>query len=205
MVEAILPEVVITARENPFAPGRLRRVLGFDPGLVGSSWKELESRWRALGCRAAVTGHRGSGKSSLLEAWAARLDEAPMHLFFNDSRRRLDAGDRALLAACAGRVVFVDGEDHLPWWEIRELRRALDAASAVLVVRSRRGSWPELIRLHGDAALASVLISRAAPEWVGHFRPQVAARLRASGGNLRELLLGCYDELARGGDDGWSG
>ena len=52
------------AGDNPFAPGRLERVLGFDPALAGTSWEALEERWQALGCRAAVTGHRGSGKSA---------------------------------------------------------------------------------------------------------------------------------------------
>ena len=92
----------MTAQENPFAPGRLRRVLGFDPVLAGTSWESLESRWRELGCRAAVTGHRGSGKTSLLEACAGRLDEAPLRLFFNDRHRDFDAEDRAVLASCAG-------------------------------------------------------------------------------------------------------
>lgn len=188
----------MTARENPFAPGRLRRVLGFDPRLAGSSWEALDVRWAALGRRAAVTGHRGSGKSSLLDAWAARLAEPPLRLFFNESKRVPDDGDRARLADCAGRLVFVDGEDHLSWPERRRLRRALRTAAGVLVVRERRGPWPELIRLRADPELAAALLERAAPEWARHFRADVEARWRAAGGNLRDLFLGCYDELARG-------
>lgn len=189
----------MTARDNPFAPGRLRRVLGFDPRLVGSSWDELEARWAALGRRAAVTGHRGSGKSSLLDAWAGRLDEPPLRLFFNESKRAPDAADRARLAGCGGRIVFVDGEDQLSWPQRRRLRRALRTAAGVLVARERRGPWPELVRLRSDPALAAVLLDRAAPEWAGHFRPQAAARWQAAGGNLRDLFLGCYDELAAAG------
>ena len=48
------------ARDNPFAPSRLERLLAFDPELIGSSWKDLETRWQALGRRAAVTGHHGA-------------------------------------------------------------------------------------------------------------------------------------------------
>jgi hypothetical protein len=188
----------MTARDNPFAPGRLRRVLGFDPRLVGGSWEALDARWAALGRRAAVTGHRGSGKSSLLEAWAERLDEPPLRLFFNESKRVPDDADRARLDDCAGRVVIVDGEDHLSWPQRRRLRRALRAAAGLLVARERRGPWPELIRLRSDPALAAVLLERAAPEWAAPFQAEAAARWRAAGGNLRELFLGCYDELAAG-------
>jgi hypothetical protein len=188
----------MTARDNPFAPGRLRRVLGFDPRLVGRSWDELDAGWAALGRRAAVTGHRGSGKSSLLDAWAERLDEPPLRLFFNEIKRVPDAADRARLADCAGRIVFVDGEDHLSWPQRRRLRRALRGAAGVLVARERRGPWPELARLRSDPALAAVLLDRAAPEWAGHFRVQLDARWQAAGGNLRELFLGCYDALASG-------
>jgi hypothetical protein len=186
----------MTARGNPFAPGRLRRVLGFDPALAGTTWEALESRWRELGCRAAVTGHRGSGKTSLLDAWAERLDPPPLRLFFNDRHRELDPADRAALASCAGKVLLIDGENHLSWFRRRELRRASRAAGGVLVARHGRGGWPELIRLRSDPAQAAILLERAAPEWAGRFLPEVEFRWKSCRGNLRELLLGCYDELA---------
>lgn len=186
----------MTARDNPFAPGRLRRVLGFDPALAGTTWDALESRWRELGCRAAVTGHRGSGKTSLLEAWAERLDNAPLRLFFNDRHNDLDEADRALLASCSGKVLFVDGENHLSWLRRRELRRATREAAGVLVARHGRGGWPELIRLRSDPQQAALLLERAAPECAGRFLPEVERRLKRNRGNLRELFLGCYDDLA---------
>ena len=185
----------MTARDNPFAPGRLRRVLGFDPVLAGTTWELLESRWRKLGCRGAVTGHRGSGKTSLLDAWAERFDEAPLRLFFNDRHRDFDAADRAVLASCAGKVLFIDGENHLLWLRRRELRRALQAAAGVLVARHGRGGWPELIRLRSSPVLAAILLKRASPEWAGRFLPEVESRWQTNRGNLRELLLGCYDDL----------
>lgn len=186
----------MTARDNPFAPGRLRRVLGFDPALAGTTWDALDSRWRKLGCRAAVTGHRGSGKTTLLDAWAERLDEAPLRLFFNDRHDDLDDGDRAVLASCSGKVLFIDGENHLSWLRRRELRRATRKAAGVLVARHGRGGWPELIRLRSDPRQAAILLERAAPECVDRFLPEVAMRLRRNRGNLRELFLGCYDDWA---------
>jgi hypothetical protein len=198
VVEAIHPAIQMTARDNPFAPGRLRRVLGFDPVLAGTTWEKLESRWHQLGCRAAVTGHRGSGKTSLLDAWAERFDESPLRLFFNDRHRDFDAADRAVLASCAGKVLFIDGENHLSWLRRRELRRASQAAAGVLVARHGRGGWPELIRLRSSAQQAAILLDRASPECSARFLPEVADRWQANRGNLRLLLLGCYDDLAAG-------
>ena len=186
------------ARDNPFAPDRLRKRLGFDPQLAGTSWEALDARWRELGGRAAVTGRCGSGKTSLLDAWAERLGEAPLRLFFNDRHRALDAADRALLAACAGKVLFIDGEDLPGWRDRRELRRAARRARALLVARHRAGGWPVLIRLRSHPGQAAELLRRAAPEWAGHFQSGLEARWKSCGGNLRELLLGCYDELAAG-------
>lgn len=186
----------MTAAGNPFAPDRLRRRLGFDPALAGTTWEALEARWRELGCRAAVTGHRGSGKTSLLDAWAARLDEAPRRLFFNESRREFDGQDRAVLASCAGKILFIDGENHLSWLQRRELRWATRKAAGVLVARDGRGGWPELIRLRSDPRQAAILLERVAPECAARFVPEVEERLRRNRGNLRELFLACYDDLA---------
>ena len=116
-------------------------------------------------------------------------------MFFNDRHRDFDAADRAVLASCAGKVLFIDGENHLPWLRRRELRRALQAAAGVLVARHGRGGWPELIRLRSSPVLAAILLKRASPEWAGRFLPEVESRWQTNRGNLRELLLGCYDDL----------
>ena len=171
-------------------------MLGFDPVLAGTTWELLESRWHELGCRAAVTGQRGSGKTSLLDAWAERFDEAPLRLFFNDRHCDFDAANRAVLASCAGKFLLIDGENHLPWLRRRELRRASQAAAGVLVARHGCGGWPELIHLQSSAVLAAILLERASPEWAGRFLPEVENRWQANRGNLREMLLGCYDDLA---------
>ena len=182
------------AGDNPFAPGRLERVLGFDPALAGTSWEALEKKWRELGCRAAVTGHRGSGKSALLRAWAKRC-EAPVMLHFNEQRRRLDDAHRSEMAEGAGRLWFIDGEDYLRAGDRRELHYAAEVATGILVSRYRAGSWPEFIRLTATPRLASILLDRVSLPLAERFRPDLEDRFRRCRGNLRELLLECYDEL----------
>ena len=185
----------MNAGENPFAPGRLERVLGFDPALARTSWEALEEKWQALGCRAAVTGHRGSGKSALLRAWAKRC-ESPVVLHFNEQRRRMDEVDRRELAEGAGKLWFIDGEDYLHGRDRRELRHAAKAAAGILVSRYRAGSWPELIQLAATPVMAEILLERAAAAHGERFRHDLEQRFRRCHGNLRELWLECYDDLA---------
>jgi len=182
------------AGDNPFAPGRLERVLGFDPALAGTSWEALEEKWHGFDCRAAVTGHRGAGKSALLRAWARRCD-SPVLFHFNQQRRRLDESDRSKMAEGTGRIWFIDGEDYLQGGDRRELQRAAKSAAGILVSRYRAGSWPELIRLTSTPMLAATLLERATPTLAMRFRPDLDQRFRRHRGNLRELLLECYDEL----------
>jgi hypothetical protein len=185
----------MNARDNPFAPGRLERVLGFDPALAGTTWEALEEKWHALGCRVAVTGHRGAGKSALLRAWAKRCD-APVVLHFNEQRRRLEEAGRRELDEGAGRLWFVDSEDYLHPSDRRELHHRAKAAAGMVVSRYRPGRWPELIRFASSTALAEVLLERAATTHGEHFRHALEQRFRRCRGNLRELLLECYDDSA---------
>ena len=183
------------AGDNPFAPGRLERVLGFDPALAETSWEALEEKWRELGCRAAVTGHQGSGKSALLRAWVKRSD-SPVFLHFNEQRRRLDETQRCELAEGAGRFWFIDGEDYLRASDRRKLHQAAECSAGIVVSRYRAGSWPTLIRLTATPTLASILLDRTAPTLAEKFLPDLAQRFRRCRGNLRKLLLECYDELS---------
>lgn len=190
------------ARENPFAPVRLEQVLAFDPALIGSTWEALEQKWASLGFRAAICGRHGAGKTTLLRAWAARLQErgeAPLRIFLNDEKRQLSPEDRLTLSRCAGRILFVDGEQHISWWERLHLRRASRPAAGLIVARWSRGTLPLICRLEPDPALAAALLQRAAPQWLGRFKPDLDRRLANCRGNLRELFLGYYDDLARRG------
>lgn len=189
------------ARDNPFAPSRLEKVLAFDPTLIGTSWDDLESRWHLLGRRAAITGRHGAGKTSLLNAWGRRLEAGGhfiLRLFFNREQNRLSDSDRAVLAECPGRTLLVDGDCHLPWLERRELRRASGTAAGILVARHTRGSWPELVRLKPDLQLARTLLDRAAPEFSARFQPVLDQRFTDLDANLRDLWLDCYGRLAKG-------
>jgi hypothetical protein len=100
------------------------------------------------------------------------------------------------MAEGAGRIWFIDGEDYLRARDRRELHRASKPAMGILVSRYRAGFWPELIHLTATPALASILLDRATPTLADGFRHDLEGRFHRCRGNLRELLLECYDELS---------
>ncbi|MEP4077866.1 hypothetical protein [Haloferula sp.] len=180
---------------NPFATGRVERLLTFDPELIGSSWEAIEARWSELGHRACVTGHHGAGKTTFLETFAKRLARRGRVecLFFNDRKPCLSSEDRATLEQCEGGILMIDGDEYLSWRERRELERASRQANGSLFVRHRKRGLPELLRLESDPLLAMALLERISPEWGAKLEGGLERRLGNLDGNLRELWLECFD------------
>ena len=189
MVEA----ASVSAIFNPFATGRLERLLRFDPEIIGHSWAGIESQWELCGRRACVTGHHGAGKTSFLDAFAERLPQRVVRVFFNDEHSRLNAADRQKLDQVAGAVVFLDGDTHLPWRDRKELARALEGAAGVLSARHRAGRLPVLLRLASSPELAVQLLRRIDADIADEWGSELPQLLRQHQGNLRELWLACYD------------
>lgn len=185
----------MNAAMNPFATGRVERLLGFDPELIGSSWETIDDRWEEFGNRACVVGHHGSGKTTFLDAMAKRLGRKRKveRLFFNDRKRCLSNQDREVLEACGGSFLLVDGDEFLGWLERRELLGASVQARGSLFARHRNRGLPELLRLKADPELAKVLLGRISEEWQQKFEGDLASRLENLDGNLRELWLECFD------------
>ena len=185
----------MTASDNPFATGRVERLLTFDPTLIGSSWEVIEERWLELGRRACVSGHHGAGKTTFLEAMTKRLRQtAPVEcLFFNQQKRGLSIDDRMVLDQCEAVYLIIDGDEYLSWSERRELNRASLRAQGCLFARHRKRGLPELLRLRSNPDLARELLTRISPEWRSRVGDQIEEKLGRVGGNLRELWLECYD------------
>lgn len=188
------------ARDNPFATERLERLLAFDPELNATSWPQIEARWEQLGRRACVRGRHGAGKTTFLTTFGGRLskEHRVLYLFFNKARARLHAADRALLKSSAEAVLLIDGDQHLPLLERFELRQAASHAHGVLWTRHRAGLSPSLLHLKIDQVLAQRLLQRVAPEWSAVLEPKLPKLLKEVRGNLRELWMAYYDQLATG-------
>jgi len=178
----------MTSRENPFRTDRLERILTFDPELIGTNWQEIEKRWHSLKRECCVWGHHGAGKTTFLEAFRDRLQQKDeiLSLFFNTDEPRFSKKNQP---NCSGKIVLVDGDQHLKWRDRLKLRHFLKPARRVLFARHHPGRLDVLLELKSDPELAEQLLQRID----SNLKPDLPALFHEKKGNLREIWLKCYD------------
>jgi hypothetical protein len=164
----------------------------------------------AAGRRGAVVGPHGSGKTTLLAALepaiAARGDQVRVITL-----RDRGAGFPRLADLCLRRstVLFVDGYEQLGWWRRFRLRRAVERAGAGLLVTAHAPigrlplaytslDLPTLYSTTTTPASAARLVRRLLQERAPSSGlpiddAEIARRLAAHGGDMRELFFGLYD------------
>ena len=193
---------VVEGVRNPFSATRIgpdKVAFLFPPGQSAAG---LLERLYAAGWRGQIVGPHGSGKSTLLAALLAAAGLAGRRCLvvaLRDGQRRLP---REFLAAARSGpldLLAVDGYEQLGRWHRFLLGRLCRRRRLGLVVTSHRPvGLPELFRTAVDPALAW----RVAERLQGGFPPlvtfaDVADRLAAHGGDLRETLFDLYDLFAR--------
>ena len=190
----------MNALNNPFATDRVERMLAFRPEWAETTWEEIELRWQAINHRATLTGHHGSGKTTFLDAWEKRLiknGHEVISLFFNRERRLLSPTDWQALKDCTGKIILLDGEEQLNWWARRKFYQLSQQADGVLVTRHSPGKFPPLLHFEADIRTLELCIQELAPKHHHTLSPQLERWWQQSNGNIREVLLKCYDVLAR--------
>lgn len=189
-----------TARDNPFATARLERLLPFVPAWSGLSWHAIDARLRHFGCRCAITGNHGSGKTALLDAlagrWRARGCQV-VPLFFNDAFpprcTQLLALRRSITPAT---IVLCDGSEQLNFLQWRVLWHVASRGHGLLVTAHHRARLPVAVHLEATPELLARLLREVDPaaNWDGH----AGALLHAHEGNIREVFRACYLATAHG-------
>ena len=184
------------ARDNPFAKEILEKRLAYDPTLAGLSWGEIDGALEARGYRCAIAGPHGTGKSTLLDALAIRLQAQEFHvrrLFFNDEAPpSVKTITRKTGDITASTIVLCDGAERLSALHWLYLRlRTRSAAGLVITVHGDSCRLPTAIRLESSRKLFEALLDRLGVtethpnhEWDRYYAE--------SEGNLRTALTLCY-------------
>ena len=205
---------MIRAKDNPFATDRVERLLRFDPELAGTTWSEIHQRWNEMGRRGVVAGRHGSGKTTFLDAWKRQLErrgEATISIFLSRNQREpSDAQWRRIehkaTAFHAGRgggeVLLIDGAEQLSRRSGRRLRDLLRGVPGWLETRHRAGSRPVLVALDPGPEVLARCVRRLSPRHGRAFAHDLPRWWKSYRGNLREILLHCYDEVVRTGESG---
>ena len=188
----------ISARHNPFATDRVERMLSYHPEWSGTSWQEIDQRWQALNRRAALIGRHGSGKTTFIDAWKARLIDqgcGVTHLFLNRETSRLSGDDWRVLEDGAGNVIILDGEEQLNWSQRRQFYQLTQKAAGLLVTRHRLGKLPPLQHFAPSIEVLHACVRQLAPDCYDQLAPMFPTWWKEDHGNIREILLRCYDQV----------
>ena len=180
------------AHENPFSTDRIERLLYYRPEWVGMSWEELETRWQQLGCKGSLIGPHGAGKTTLLDKWVKRIESQGhevVRLFLNRENRKIT--DWSVIANATKKVIILDGEEQLDWLARRKFYRLSSNAKGVVVTRHSKGKLPILLTITPSIEVLHLCIQEVAPEMTD--LPQLTEWWKEEKGNIRHVLLRCYD------------
>lgn len=188
----------MTTDDNPFSAECLEKLAFRFPS--GVTWESLLARCAETGCRCAIVGPAGSGKSVLLAQLAPHLTALGFtpRLFSlrPDSRRaEKDAVIAETRRMRAPDLLLLDGAEQLHTREWLSLRSAIDGLAGCIITLHRTGRLPTLV----ETATTPVLLEDLAAELTGGRLPlgEAAAIFARSRGNLRD----CFNEL----HDRWAG
>lgn len=187
------------ARDNPFSTTKVEQILRFAPELNGTSWEAIERRWSELAKRASLVGPHGAGKTTFIDAFALRLREngaSIYRIFLNTEKSTISSQQWTELCQCHGNIVVLDGEEQLSLLQRRRFYRLTERASGVLISRHSEGKLPRLLSFQPTIATLETCVRRLAPEHYAELSPYFETWWLQRKGNIREILLRCYDHLA---------
>lgn len=186
------------ARDNPFA---VERVLRLHYRFHNDDWPSLLNRLQSLNLHAAIVGPKGSGKTTLMEDLATRLETGGRRihrLFLNEQCRAFPADFVRRVGKSLGAqdVILFDGCEQLSlpaWWRFRwETRRA----GGLVVTSHRPGRLPTLIACQTTRELFRELVDSLHAS--ASFATDVLDHLfEKHHGNLRDAIRELYDLAAR--------
>jgi hypothetical protein len=186
------------ARDNPFSTQRIERILCFDPQLSETSWEEIGDRWESLNRHASLVAAHGAGKSTFMDAFQKRLEDSGhsvFRIFLNQESNKLSDEQWDMLGCCSQQIVMLDGEEQLSHLARRRFYRLTQSCLGLLISRHKPTKLAQLLALKPNMALLLACIEKLAPEHINYLKPMLEGWWNQHHGNIREILLCCYDSL----------
>lgn len=133
-----------------------------------------------------------------MDAFQTRLEtsgHSVLRLFLNQESNKLDNIQWQMLEHSQQQVVMLDGEEQLGYLSRRRFYQLTQNCSGLLISRHKPAKLPQLFSLEPDIQLLTTSIDRLAPEHLSQLRPMLSEWWREHDGNIREILLRCYDSV----------
>jgi len=184
------------ARDNPF---RSERILQVRYQFVGElDWERLLERLDAFNCRGAIVGPKGTGKTTLQEDLADRLQAKGKRIHWLRFRRENRDTARRQIAALrrrgrANELLFVDGAEQLSWFWWHRLQQVASGCSGLVINTHTPGRLPTLIECHTTPALLQDVVSQLVPAAGTPSTDELDDLFTQHAGNLRGCLRELYD------------
>jgi hypothetical protein len=170
---------------------------------AGESAAEVIARLRAARWRGQIIGPHGSGKSTLLAALVPELSQqaggvvvARLQADARELPRCIDEALEYNAPAVPRRLLVIDGYEQLSRWSRLWLQRRCRCVGHGLLVSAHRPllALRVVYRTQVDPDMAWRVVRHLLRGEACPFTPEdLAGRLAAKGGNLRELLFDLYD------------
>lgn len=193
------PELpAVLPRENPFCADAVESLAFRLPG--GLTWDALIAKLEGSKWIGSIVGPHGSGKTTMLEQLAPRLEKRGLRPHFCRLTTESTQADKdALLAGVrelrAPDILLLDGAEQLSTRQWLPLRVAVDSLAGCVVTLHRTGRLPILVQTETTPALLAELISELTG---GSSLPpgETANLLMRHRGNVRECFRELYDRCA---------
>jgi energy-coupling factor transporter ATP-binding protein EcfA2 len=188
---------------NPFAASRVRSGMIPYQFPAGQSEAAIMERLRAAAWRGQVVGAHGSGKSTLLASLLPALSRhasevivVRLHREYRQLPPHIDGSVRHAAPPGTRRLIIIDGFEQLSLWQRLSLMRACRRHGHSLLVSSHRPlAWlPVIYRTQATQDTTWHVVRYLLREVPCPLTAEdIAKRLAARRGNVRELLFDLYD------------
>jgi len=193
-------KLVMRARDNPFCAEQIDRIT-YIP--IGAGFEELIAKIEQMNYRGAITGPRGTGKTTLLGDLKSRFREkgfAVKTIFVNDTTPFTKDRHKEFVAELkGGEIVFLDGAEQLGTIGWRRFKREVLKSAAGLVITSHK---PGLLETVIECSTTQGLFLEIVSQLTGGDFPLDKKRLieiyDQHKGNIRNCLRQLYDICAEG-------
>ncbi len=178
-------------KDNPFASHKIENI---EYCFLNGSRDKLVAIVERPGCRGAIVGPKGHGKTTLLEELESILRKQGYSvrlMRLSESRPLLDAPP-----ARPGEMILLDGAEQLWLLEWGAFRWAMRRARAVVITTHNEGRLPTLYRCETTAALLASLASRLLGDDANVDDETISELFETHGGDIRQALRELYDIYA---------
>jgi energy-coupling factor transporter ATP-binding protein EcfA2 len=178
-------------RDNPFASHRVESI---DYDFLTGSREKLVTCAESPGCRGAIVGPKGHGKTTLLEKLDTVLRKrghTVRLMRLCESRPRLQTPP-----ARPGEILLLDGAEQLRSLGWPAFRWRMRRARALVITTHREGRLPTLHRCETTPALLASLVTRLLGDGANVDEDKMLKLFARHRGDIRQALRELYDAYA---------